>query len=144
MPKKKSTRGAKKRLAPGAKLIAVINDDRAFLQLMRGLLEEEGYRVMVLHDHRTAYPAVRTAMPDAIILDMRLEHPDNGWRVLESIRLDPSLAETPVIVCSADQRELQERAADLRHHRADILPKPFNLGELLTLLYQLIGPAEQP
>lgn len=140
--KKRSTRGAKKRLAQGAKLIAVINDDRPFLALMQGLLGEEGYRVLVLHDHSTAYAAVREAMPDAIILDIRLEHPDSGWHILENLRLDPSLAETPLIVCSADERELQVRAADLRRHKADVLAKPFNLGELLGLLYQLIGPGD--
>jgi two-component system, NtrC family, response regulator HydG len=128
-----------------AKLIAVINDDPAFLELMEELLTEEGYTVLTLLAEAGAYARVREAIPTAIILDIRLEHPDGGWNVLEEVRLDPLLATIPVIVCSANEREIQARAADLHRHRVEVLPKPFNLDELLTLLERLIGPgSEQP
>ena len=47
-----------------------------------------------------------------------------------------------MIVCSADEREIRKRAVDLHRHKADVLPKPFNQGDLLSLLYQVIGPGD--
>jgi CheY-like chemotaxis protein len=121
------------------KRIAIVNDDATFLTLMRELLDEEGYEAFPINSETGAFERVRAIAPDLIITDIRLEHPDSGWNVLESVRLDPQLAQVPVIVCSADSREIEQRAEDLRRHRAEVLPKPFDLDELLTLVTRLIG-----
>ena len=127
------------------KLIAVIDDDPDMLSLMRELLREaQGYSVLLLQREDTAYGRIQGALPDAIILDLRLEHPEGGWHILENIRLDPALANIPVIVCSGDLRVIQERAADLRRHKAEVLPKPFDLHDLLSMLNRLIGPGDGP
>ena len=63
------------------KLITVINDDPPFLELMHELLEEEGYKTLLLCNAGNAYEVVREAMPDAVILDMRLEHPGDTVRL---------------------------------------------------------------
>jgi CheY-like chemotaxis protein len=125
-----------------AKLVTVIDDDRAFLELMEILLPEEGYAVLTLHAEEGAYAHVCKAVPAAIVLDIRMEQPDSGWNVLHEVRRDPALADIPVIVCSADQREIQEHAADLLRHRAEVLHKPFNLYELLSMVRRLVGPGE--
>jgi CheY-like chemotaxis protein len=69
--------------------------------------------------------------PDLIILDIRLEHAETGWTVLECLRLDPKTTTIPVIVCSADSAFLREKALSLQQLRCDILEKPFDLDMLL-------------
>src|ERR1051326_2230497 len=121
------------------KLIAVIDDDPTFLALMRELLQvEEGYAVLLLHDESMAYERVREAQPDAIMVDIRLEHVDGGWLVLRAIRSDPALARTPVIVCSGDLHAIQGHAADLRRLHCVAIPKPFDLDDLLCTVARLI------
>jgi CheY-like chemotaxis protein len=120
--------------------IAVINNDTAFLNLMRELLTDEGYETYAFVQGADDYPAVRDLAPAAIILDIRLEHPEGGWDLLELLRLDPATAKTPIIVCSADVRALQERAVYLQTQRCQVLPKPFDLDTLLDLLRQALGP----
>ena len=42
------------------------------------------------------------------------------------------------IVCSADQKQLNQRAAYLRSKGCEILPKPSNLDDLLAMIDHLI------
>ena len=122
-----------------ATCIAVINDDTTFLHLMHDLLTEEGYDTHLFHEGAADYPAVKEVQPAAIILDIRLEQPAAGWQTLELFKLDPTLTHTPVIICSADLRSLQEHAVHLRSKGCEILAKPFDLDDLLTLLHRLVG-----
>ena len=117
--------------------IAVIDDDPACRELLHDLLGEEGYAVHLFPDSATARRCLRDLAPAAIILDVRLENPTAGWEVLADLRHDPVLHATPVLVCSADLSDLQERAVDLERQGCTILAKPFDVDELLVLLVQL-------
>ncbi|MDQ2828937.1 MAG: response regulator [Chloroflexota bacterium] len=121
------------------KRIVVINDDTTFLTLLRDLLTEEGYDTHLCKEGTTSYPRVRELDPDAIILDIRMEHPDEGWQMLEILKLDPVLTTKPIIICSADIPQLQERSAFLQSKGCQTLPKPFDLDDLMTLLERLVG-----
>ncbi len=125
-----------------AKRIVAINDDTTFLNLLHDLLSEEGYDTRLCKEGTSSYPEVRELDPDAIILDIRMESPDEGWQMLEILKLDRVLTTKPIIVCSADIPGLQERSTLLKTKGCEILPKPFNLDDLLTLLEQLVGGPE--
>ena len=122
-----------------AKRIAVINDDTTFLTLLHDLLSEEGYETHLFHEGAAAYERVRELDPDAIVLDVRMESPETGWKVLELFKLDRVLTKRPIVVCSADLPQLQDRAVYLKSKGCEILPKPFDLDDLLSLLGRLIG-----
>ena len=133
--------------APGggyavAKRIVAINDDTVFLNLLHDLLTEEGYDTHLCKEGTASYERVKKLDPDAMILDIRMEHPDEGWQMLEILKLDPVLTTKPVIVCSADIPALQERSTFLKGKGCEILPKPFDLDDLLALLRQLVGGPE--
>ncbi len=119
--------------------IAVVNDDTSFLQLMEDLLTDEGYNVRRFYEASMAYEGVRAQDPDVIILDIRMDHPESGWQLLELFTLDPALTAKPVIVCSADNRALEQRATYLRTKGCEVLPKPFDLDDLLSLLRRVLG-----
>jgi DNA-binding response OmpR family regulator len=119
--------------------IAVVNDDTQFLQLMEELLTDEGYSVQRFQQAGDAYAGVRAQNPDAIILDIRMDHPESGWQLLELFKLDPLLTTKPIIVCSADIPALRERTEYLQSKGCAVLPKPFDLDDLSTLLRRLLG-----
>jgi DNA-binding response OmpR family regulator len=118
--------------------ISVINDFEPFLEVMKSLLQEQEYEVDLVHESIRAKDRVTAFKPDLIVLDLRLEKPDTGWQLLELFRLDPELAATPVIVCSADIVGLQDRADVFERHGIRALEKPFNLEELLDLLHAML------
>ena len=120
-------------------VIAVVDDDVAYLTLMDDLLTGEGYQTVLLTEGDLAYHAIRKEMPHLVIMDIRLEHPEAGWTVLEALRRDPAIRDTPVIVCSADAQFLQAKAHHLRETGCDILEKPFNLDDLLAKVQAAIG-----
>jgi two-component system phosphate regulon response regulator PhoB len=113
-------------------LIAVVNDDSAFLELMAELLEGEGYDVYTNRAATSAYPELKARRPDLLILDIRMETPEAGWQLLEVLALDPATRSIPAIVCSADAPFLRAKEPRLRELGYDTLEKPFDLDELLA------------
>ncbi|MHB8646108.1 MAG: response regulator [Thermomicrobiales bacterium] len=122
-------------------LIAVVNDDTLFLELMHDLLREEGYRTAIWKEGDKAYEMIKEHRPALVILDIRMERPDTGWMVLELMRLDPATAQIPVIICSADTSRIRAKEAYLREKGCDVLEKPFLLEDLLGKVRAFIGPA---
>ncbi|MCA1723425.1 MAG: response regulator [Thermomicrobia bacterium] len=124
-------------------LIAVVNDDTLFLELMHDLLTQEGYRTAIWKEGDKAYEMIKEHRPVLVILDIRMERPDTGWMVLELMRLDPATAQIPVIICSADTARIREKEAYLREKGCDVLEKPFLLEDLLERVHAFIGPASE-
>lgn len=122
-------------------LIAVMNDDTAFLSLMHDLLTGEGYRCLICHESDRVYPLIKERQPDLVLLDIRMGHPEAGWQTLELLRLDPATTRIPVIVCSADTPFLRTKEQALRDLRCDILEKPFDLDMLLAKIAAVLGAA---
>jgi CheY-like chemotaxis protein len=120
-------------------LIAVVNDDTAFLTLMHELLSDEGYRTIIWIEGDSAFEMIRREQPSLVILDIRMEHPETGWMVLSLLRLDPSTTHIPVIVTSAESRFLREKEQRLSEMRCRTLDKPFELDELLDLVAASLG-----
>ena len=117
--------------------IAVINDDTPFLTLMQELLEQfEGYEVKIHKEADEAYTFVRDWRPDLVILDIVMGHEESGWMVLQLLTLDPQTRPIPVIVCSAAVHSLQEHKDMLSRYGVGVLPKPFELEDLLRLIRQ--------
>src|SRR5690348_5716944 len=114
--------------------IAIVNNDADFLSAMEELLEQlQGYKAIILHEGNTAYHLIKKEKPDLIILDIRMEHPDTGWKVLDLITLDPLTSKTPVIVCTASSIP-SEKELWLEGHGISILPKPFDVDDLIAMI----------
>jgi DNA-binding response OmpR family regulator len=115
-------------------LIAVVDDDVAFTMLVQDFLDGEGYATLLIHEAEGALRHIAEAHPALVILDVRMEQPDSGGEILAQIRASNETSALPVIICSADQVFLREHRGDLERHRALILPKPFDLDDLLGLV----------
>lgn len=111
-------------------LILVIDDDAAILSLLEEILTEEGFHTMLLWEGRSAYDQVREVNPALIILDLKLETSDAGEQILSQLSADPRLCQTPVIICSADRRLLED-GVPFVHPCVALLRKPFAIDELL-------------
>jgi DNA-binding response OmpR family regulator len=119
-------------------LIVVINDDPAFLDLVKDLLEDERFRVEVRRIGTGAYQFVKDRQPALVILDVKLGD-KSGWDVCQAIVLDPATRQIPVLVCSAAVDELRTMADRVRRLGGDVLRKPFALDALVSKAEALLG-----
>jgi CheY-like chemotaxis protein len=127
-------------LPHGRTRVAIINDDTAFLDLMRELLEvEENYDVLVCKEWDNAYQFVRDQEPDLIIQDIRMGGEERGWTILNLLTLDPKTRPTPIIVCSAAVESLHEHQEWLSRYGIKALPKPFDIDVLLTTIEEVLA-----
>ena len=114
--------------------ILVVDDDRAVRESLRRSLQFNGYQVELASDGQQALDAVRSARPDAIVLDVMMPRLD-GLEVCR--RLRGTGDDLPILVLTA--RDLvSDRVAGLDAGADDYLPKPFALEELLARLRALL------
>ena len=114
--------------------IAIINDDDVYMELMKGLLEDEGYKATIWDRRENAYYTIKRERPDVIIIDIRLQNREDGWKILEQVRLDPMTTNIPAIVCSADTQFLRWKRRQLQELDCAVLEKPFRLTDLLRTM----------
>lgn len=106
------------------KTILVVDDEHPIREMLRNVLEVEGYSVRTAHDGEDGIRALREQRPCLILLDLVMPKM-NGNEFLRAIRRDPEMASIPVVLISAsDELRYGQRPAPM-------LTKPFHLTTLL-------------
>lgn len=124
------------------KKIVIINDNKDFLSAMEMLLDQEGkYQPVIIHEGKDAVRKVKKEKPDLIILDIRMESPVMGWKILDILTLDPATMNIPVIICTASAETILPEKLDwLKAHGIEVLPKPFDCDDLFALVNRAFHP----
>lgn len=108
-----------------SKLILIIDDDTDILDLLRGILEAEGYHTVtsVVAD---GLPTAEAPQPDIILLDVMLSGGENGLEVCQKLKQQVRTQHIPIVLMSA-HTSLRTMAAGLANA---CLSKPFDLDTL--------------
>ena len=119
------------------RLVHYVEDNETNVEVMRGMLAQRPQVEMQVSMTGTeGLRSIRARHPDLILLDMHL--PDiSGIEVLRQLQADTHTAGIPVVVVSADALAQQIDAA-FEAGCTDYLTKPVNVGELLTVLDDLL------
>lgn len=127
--------GGEKRVADvERRRVLVIDDDLPLRGMLAAALRQHGFQVLLAGDGGEGQRALTIHKPDIILLDLAM--PDvNGWDFLQRLRETGQLGKTPIIVVSAHLRI--DPQAVLQMGVSAILPKPFNLNELIDLIEHL-------
>jgi len=88
--------------------VLVADDDPAVVELVRQLLEEEGWQVNAAADGQQALDQIAGQHPDLLLLDLMMPVMD-GFEVLRRLRGQPRTAALPVVVITAKELSAQER-----------------------------------
>lgn len=108
--------------------ILIVEDERDVREILKEVLELEGYKVHVASNGKEAIDVLgRIERPCLILLDLMMPVM-NGWDFLEKRKTDDVLAQIPVAVVSASSRPV-----DLRSKGTVSMPKPIDLEALLEL-----------
>ncbi len=121
--------------------ILVVEDDPSVRGLLHTLLSAEGYDVITASDGLAGLVKAASTRPALMLLDLMM--PDlGGVRVLEELRDDPELADTPVIVVTGKVDAIPGMRDLLGEDR--VFLKPFAVAELLVRVAEITGGPGQP
>jgi DNA-binding response OmpR family regulator len=119
------------------KKVLIVEDDADVRLGLHVLLKANHYETAFAADTVAAVSEARKQHPDLIILDLGLPAGD-GFIVLERLRANANLSVIPVVVLSA--RDVQgSKGRALKAGAKGYLQKPWNDGELLAIIAQLLG-----
>lgn len=116
--------------------VLVIDDDLPLRGMLAAALRQRGFMVLLAGDGGEGHRALTLHQPHLVLLDLAM--PDvNGWDFLQRLRETGHIGKVPIVVVSAHL--LVEPQALLQMGVSAILPKPFNLDELLMLVDHLLN-----
>lgn len=111
-------------------MIYIVEDDASIRELEQYALQTNGYEARGCEDGASFWAALRTAMPDLVILDVMLPDED-GYQILTRLRADPATRAIPVIMVTAKTSEI-DVVKGLDHGADDYLCKPFGIMEFIS------------
>lgn len=125
------TRGEKRLADVERKRVLVIDDDLPLRGMLAAALRQHGFQVLLAGDGAEGQRALTIHNPDVVLLDLAM--PDvNGWDFLQRLQETGHLGKVPIIVVSAHLHV--DPQAILQMGVKAILPKPFNLPELIDVI----------
>jgi DNA-binding response OmpR family regulator len=127
--------GKSKRLADvDKKRVLVIDDDLPLRGMLAAALRQNGFQVLLAGDGAEGQRALTLHRPAVVLLDLAMPEV-NGWDFLQWAQQTGRIGSVAIIVISAHLR--QDPQAVLQMGVKAILPKPFNLHELIDLIEHL-------
>jgi UDP-3-O-acyl N-acetylglucosamine deacetylase len=107
--------------------ILIVDDEAQIRTTLRGVLSDEGYRVLDAEDALKALDLINSQHPQLVILDIWMPHMD-GIELLEQLKT--RAPELPIIVVSG-HGTIETAVRATRLGASDFLEKPFSLDTLL-------------
>lgn len=112
------------------KKILVAEDDRAIMEVVKIILEQEGYETTFADKEDVIFKIIKEQKPDLMLLDIWLGGSDGG-KIAKTIKTDKQTKHIPIIMISANnetEKITHEAGADA------FLLKPFNIDDLLSIV----------
>jgi len=119
--------------------VLVVEDEQDTADLLKSILEREGFSVLHAGDGRQASALIDTIRPPSLVLlDLVIPYM-NGFELLGVIRHHPDWQEVPVIMLSADYYEPDIQRA-LREGATSYVVKQPGLHNLTQTIVQVLPP----
>lgn len=117
--------------------ILVVDDEPQLVKVLRGYLEQGGFRVVTAGDGPMALTQYKHEKPDLVLLDLNLPGMD-GIEVARRLR---ALSNVPIIMVTARVDET-DRLVGLELGADDYVPKPFSAREVVARVRAVLRRAE--
>lgn len=109
--------------------IMIVEDDPIMADTIASMLELYGYQTVIFHDAQKAVDAIPVEKPGLMMLDLNLPGGLTGIDICLRVKADPEMADTPVLIASADDAPeiiAKAKAAGVARY----LVKPIGLDDL--------------
>ncbi len=122
-------------------VVLVVEDDAALCEMLREVLEGEGYRVEVAANGGAGLARLAVGGVDLVLLDLRLPDID-GLEFCAAVRAGARQARVPIL-CLSGASAPDEVEAALTAGADAYLAKPFDFDDLLAEIRALVARGEQ-
>ncbi len=122
------------------KKILMIDDDVDLINMMKPVLEREGYEVTAAYNSQEGWETFETSQPDVILMDLAMEHFDSGFVLCHKIKKTDKGRQIPIIIMTAAGHETGIRFSTQTSEERkwiladDYLEKPIRPKDLLVYL----------
>lgn len=110
--------------------ILVVDDTRTNLELVKGILDAEGFHTLTADNGRGAQEISRAEQPDLILLDVLMPG-ESGFDTCAHLKSDPVTADIPIIFLSSLD-DVKSKVTGLKIGGVDFITKPVHGEEVLA------------
>ena len=121
--------------------ILLIDDDVAITDVLKEVLEREGYQVTAKHNGQDALLSAMTFHPDVILVDYNLPDTD-GFEICRKLKMNPKTAQIPVMMVTGRSAD-SEAVTALELGADDYIIKPFSAQVLVARVRVLLRRLQQ-
>lgn len=112
--------------------VLIVDDEADIRNLIKGILEDEGYKTRTAGSAKQAYEEIERAMPDIIILDIWLQGSEHdGLQILANTR--KRFPPVPIIMISG-HGTIETAVSSIKQGAYDFIEKPFKSDRLLVMI----------
>lgn len=109
--------------------ILIVDDEKANVFLLTEILKLYNYKVISAHDGGEALEKISSQRPDMVLLDIMMPVMD-GMEVLEKVRNNNEIKNTPIIMISA-RNEPEDISNALNKGADDYITKPVTSSKIM-------------
>jgi DNA-binding response OmpR family regulator len=120
--------------------VLIIDDDPDVLQLLRLMLETEGFDAVLAPDGPTGLLRLADTLPDVVLLDIMMPGMD-GWQVLQALAMHP---DPPAVVVVSAKTADADRTRAFELGATGYLCKPFSPEDLVQSIDDALEPGAAP
>lgn len=117
------------------RVVVIGEDDEPIARLLRDAINDEpAYQAVIVPDGALVLETVRQVHADLLILDVMMPGL-NGLEVYDRVRADADVHDMPVLFVTAASRAMDHEFT--RRKVSNVIPKPFDLNDLLAKVREL-------
>ncbi|HEY3274546.1 MAG TPA: response regulator [Methanocella sp.] len=120
-----------------ANKIMVVDDEPDVVDLVKLVLESDGFSVVTAYSGKEALEKIDSEMPDLVLLDIMMPQMD-GWEVYSRIRANPRTKDIPVAMLTAKSQSIDKMIGLHVVKVDDYITKPFGRSELLERVKRIL------
>jgi two-component system response regulator VicR len=120
------------------KKIMIVDDEPDTVDLVKLVLETEGYETVVAYSGPEALNTIEVNKPDMILLDIMMPEMD-GWTVRKQIVENEETKNIPIVMLTAKAQVIDKMIGMHVVGVADYIVKPFGYRQLLDGVKKVLG-----
>jgi two-component system response regulator VicR len=120
------------------KKIMIVDDEPDTVDLVKLVLETEGYEILVAYSGQEALDMIKVNPPDLVLLDIMMPQMD-GWMVRKKIVGNEETKNIPVVMLTAKAQPIDKMIGLHVVGVTDYITKPFGRKELINSVKRIVG-----
>lgn len=106
--------------------ILIIEDDKAIVDILKMILEQDGYQIDHAYNGPTGIQKFKESKPDVVLLDIKMPRMD-GIEVLQEIK---NINEKPIVIMISGHGTIETAVQTTKLGAYDFISKPFDVDRL--------------